>query len=403
MPTQQSLASCRQKKIVILANFATNIVNGPYIVIENIALNAYNLGYRCELWGISTEEDINNYPFYRHFNDDLFKFEVSDKLKQQLIADRDDIACINLHSVFTPNNIAIARYAKSLGIALCLTPQGAYHNYSFKRNFLKKAIFNFLYEEQFLKSIDYFFVHGQQEENFIKRYSSKPCYTLLNGAPAINISKPARKKYIKEDGPLRMLFLGRLDPLHKGLDVLIKSLATFKNGEVKLTIAGPQFNAKAQAQIIELIARLGLSDTVTICGPVYQQSEKEHLYASHHLFVHTSRWEGVPTGVLEALLYGMPVLVSKETNLADAVVAEKLGLAVQNLTPEEVSEQIRTFLDNPEELNTFAENAYRKTPTIFNWASIAQQYVNYVLDECANKANNSKATIPKAAAVDYLS
>ena len=34
---------------------------------------------------------------------------------------------------------------------------------------------------------------------------------------------------------------------------------------------------------------------------------------------------------------------------------------------------------NNDRLNEFSENAYTKTPQIFDWNKIAQQYVEYVL------------------------
>jgi len=46
------------KKIVIIANFATDRVNGAYNVIENIAIYTNKLGYTCELWGLSTETTL---------------------------------------------------------------------------------------------------------------------------------------------------------------------------------------------------------------------------------------------------------------------------------------------------------------------------------------------------------
>ncbi|WP_183562173.1 glycosyltransferase family 4 protein [Mucilaginibacter sp. SP1R1] len=365
------------KKIVIIANFATDRVNGAYNVIENIALYTNKLGYKCELWGLSTEIDRNDYPFYVHFNENLFSFKLTEGIKNKLTADRDSIVCVNLHSVFTPINIGIGKFVKALGIPLCVTPQGGYHDYTFKKNYLKKMIFLTLFEKSHLRRMDYFFIHGRQEGDFIKKYSSKPCYTLLNGFPEGRIEKSIYN-HQDADEKLKLLFLGRLDPLHKGLDLLLKGMQLLKDHAVELTLAGPQFNEASQKYLQQLIIDLDLTGVVTLQEPVYKQTEKEALYAAHHLFVHTSRWEGMPTGVIEALSYGMPVLISKGTNLADIVTKEQLGLVADELTPQGIADTIADISKNKYRLKEFSENAYSKSPAIFDWNKIAKQYADYV-------------------------
>jgi len=367
------------KKIVIIANFATDRVNGAYNVIENIAAYTNKLGYNCELWGLSTELDQNNYPFYVHFAANLLKFTVPEDLKNKLIADQDTILCVNLHSVFTPINIGLSKLVKELNLTLCVTPQGGYHDYTFDRNYLKKKIFLLLYEKAYLKRMDYFFIHGQQEENFIKQYSSKPCYTLLNGFPEGKIKNSIYDyENTRADHKLKLLFMGRLDPLHKGLDLLIKSMSILKDLNIELTLIGPLFTGEGQNYLFDLIKSLNLTKSVIIKAAVYKREEKEALYASHQVFVHTSRWEGMPTGVIEALSYGIPVLVSNGTNLGDIVKKEQLGWVVDELTPTGIATTINSIYKNKDRLNEFSENAHTKAPIIFDWNKIAQQYVEYV-------------------------
>jgi glycosyltransferase involved in cell wall biosynthesis len=369
-----------EKKIVIIANFATDRVNGAYNVIENLALYSNKIGVKCELWGLSTEIDRNDYPFYVHFNDSLFSFKVSEGLKNKLKSERESILCVNLHSVFTPINIAISKVVKALNIPLCLTPQGGYHDYTFQKNYFKKKVFLALFEKQFLGRMDFFFIHGKQEADFIKRYSSKPCFKLLNGFPEGKVKKTTYEHHPPgADQKVKLLFLGRLDPLHKGLDLLIKSMQHLKDIAVELTLTGPQFNEASQQYLHRLIAELGLKDTVAIKDPVYKQIDKESIYEAHDLFVHASRWEGMPTGVIEALSYGMPVLVSKGTNLGDIVEKEQMGIVIDDLTPQGIADCIAEVFKHKNKLRAFSENAYRRSPEIFDWNKIARQYVNHVM------------------------
>jgi glycosyltransferase involved in cell wall biosynthesis len=148
---------------------------------------------------------------------------------------------------------------------------------------------------------------------------------------------------------------------------------------VELTLIGPQFTEPAYIYIQELIRKLNLAEQVILKAPVYKQSEKEELYATHHLFVHTSRWEGMPTGVIEALCYGMPVLVSKGTNLGDIVKKEQFGQVIDELTPQSVAAAIMDISKNRERLGEFSQNAYSRSSQIFNWNKIAEKYIEAVL------------------------
>jgi glycosyltransferase involved in cell wall biosynthesis len=56
--------------------------------------------------------------------------------------------------------------------------------------------------------------------------------------------------------------------------------------------------------------------------------EKEALLDSAFVFVHTSRWEGMPFAVIEALATGCPVLVTPATNLGDYVEGFGAGVVV---------------------------------------------------------------------------
>ena len=48
-------------------------------------------------------------------------------------------------------------------------------------------------------------------------------------------------------------------------------------------------------------------------------SEKESVLIGSDVFIQTSRFEGMPMGILEAMSYGIPVLITEGTTLGEYV------------------------------------------------------------------------------------
>jgi N-acetylgalactosamine-N,N'-diacetylbacillosaminyl-diphospho-undecaprenol 4-alpha-N-acetylgalactosaminyltransferase len=57
----------------------------------------------------------------------------------------------------------------------------------------------------------------------------------------------------------------------------------------------------------ELVRELNLEDSITLLGNI----ENPHAYLAHaDIFASTARWEGMPNGLLEAMICGLPVVAS---------------------------------------------------------------------------------------------
>ena len=96
---------------------------------------------------------------------------------------------------------------------------------------------------------------------------------------------------------------GRLEA-EKGYDDLITAFYRFSrtNTEWKLLIIG---GGSLQAKLEKMAEEYGISGRVTITGYVHNISE---LLKNGSVFVMTSRWEGFPMTITEALEMGLPVI-----------------------------------------------------------------------------------------------
>ncbi|MCP4213897.1 MAG: glycosyltransferase family 4 protein [bacterium] len=128
--------------------------------------------------------------------------------------------------------------------------------------------------------------------------------------------EPGEEKYL--------LFLGRLDISHKGIDVLLESYKLAKVG-VPLVIAGDGIDRK---MVQQLIKKHGLKDYVRTVGWV-QGKEKYDLIKDCIAVCIPSRVEGWGIVATEAAAMGKPVIGTKVVGLEEAVADGKTGILVQ--------------------------------------------------------------------------
>jgi glycosyltransferase involved in cell wall biosynthesis len=102
---------------------------------------------------------------------------------------------------------------------------------------------------------------------------------------------------------LQLVACGRLSH-EKGYDLLIQAVSKFEAGQVYLTIVGdgPLMNS-----LVNQVSHLGIADRVEFLG--FQTNPYPYL-ARADWFVLSSRFEGFPNVVLEALACGTPVIAT---------------------------------------------------------------------------------------------
>jgi glycosyltransferase involved in cell wall biosynthesis len=162
---------------------------------------------------------------------------------------------------------------------------------------------------------------------------------------------------------------------HKGLDVLVKGYARYVRSaphlETELIVAGPDFRS-GRAELMALATAHIPDGGVRFPGPVFGD-DKDALMSSAYLFVHTSRWEGMPYAVLEALAQGCPVLVTPATNLGGFVDEFGAGLVVQG-TVGAISDGLATVLEMPtDRYEAMCSGALRLAAQRFGWPTVASQ------------------------------
>jgi glycosyltransferase involved in cell wall biosynthesis len=86
--------------------------------------------------------------------------------------------------------------------------------------------------------------------------------------------------------------------------------------------------------------------SLIIKDPLYNK-DKLIALASSDIFVHPSRTEGMPNGVLEAMSLALPCLISHETNMGPIIKESKCGWVVDN--------QVKSYVKKFEEIESITK------------------------------------------------
>ena len=153
----------------------------------------------------------------------------------------------------------------------------------------------------------------------------------------------AAKEGLDPDCPW-ILFVGRLQPQKNPL-ALLDALKALNPAFSKtlLLIVGEGDMARA---LMGRVKREGMEERVLFLG-YRQASEIATLYRAADLLLLSSRFEGLPLTVLEALSCGLPVVTPPVGDLASLIRGGVNGEVVEGADPEDAARALERVLKNP--------------------------------------------------------
>lgn len=136
----------------------------------------------------------------------------------------------------------------------------------------------------------------------------------------------------------RFLAVGRFSPRHKGFDLLLEAFALFAahDSEWTLEIVG---EGEEEDMLRRIIADRGIGGRVTISP--FTADIQSH-YASASVFVLSSRWEGQPLVLIEAMAHGLPVISSDIPVSRELIEGSGAGVLFES---ENIGSLCRTMAD----------------------------------------------------------
>ncbi len=282
---------------------------------------------------------------------------------------------VYLNSMFSrPFTIQPIRWhmRKSLAAQVVLAPRGMLHSGAIQYGTRKKQLFlNGIKLLGAQKKIIWQATDEQEAKDVQVRLGRKARVKLVGNAPTT--TAPEGNPAPKAVGSLKVLYVSRIQP-KKNLAYFLQSMAR-SSGSIHLDLIGPIEDLSYWKICQDLIAGLPLSSRVTYVGsfPHHQIMEMQQAY---HLFVLPTHGENFGHAIFDALLGGLPVLLSDQTPWTD-VEAQGCGWAVPLDHPVAFDKALATALAWDEAAFQAASSAARKYANAFlDRLALREQYLD---------------------------
>lgn len=275
------------------------------------------------------------------------------------------------HEIYHFEYIKIAKDLRKHHIPYIIIPHGSLVRKAQQKKWLKKFIANILFFNKFVNGAKAVQCLSNQElENTDVSVRKFLC---TNG-----IHYPQKIDKSFNESELNITYIGRLEVYVKGLDILVEAVSRIaellKQLNVKIHIYGPDIKGR-YAAVESLIRENNVSDIIKLNREI-SGADKYTVLENTDIFIQTSRHEGMPMGILEALGMGIPCIVTKGTSLGGIIHNYDAGWVAEN-TIESVAYNIKSAIAQRDCFKSKSNNARRLVEENFTWDNISDQALNY--------------------------
>jgi glycosyltransferase involved in cell wall biosynthesis len=363
-------------------------VNGVNKVVHWLSATQTEMGLDSEVWALKPNGApvTHEHPYpIKVFSTTKSRFLLTRELRAAL-SDLPSDTWVQLHSVYIPELTSIAKVLKKRGISYGVTTHGGYLSlYADQSRSLriKKAIFAALWENWMLRNAAMIHVIGATElEDLESRAPGQKMVIIPNGYEPNQLEIDPGPR--SEATPPAIMFCGRHEIKQKGLDLLLRGFAEYRKngGTLSLVLIS---GGKDNAFLRDLAQQLGIAEHVSWPG-VLPVGELRSTLRTAAAFVHTSRFDVLPTACLEAAALGLPLFVSEETNFGDYIEPRNAGWICRPNLPKSIAETMFAIeKTSPAERIAMGARAQRMIDEELRWDLICQK-LSHVAEECMSGA-----------------
>ena len=280
-----------------------------------------------------------------------------------------DIIHAHSYIFFTSLQCALVRKLKRFNLMLHIhggvqTPSWLHSNFQeylqllVKENLFDKIIGNFI-----LKNSDVIVSVSQKDLNVINnRYSiSKDISYCIPNAVDINKFQPdfnLKRKYIT--------FIGRLSYI-KGFDIFLEIISKLNELDTNL-----EFLIIGDGPLRPLLDKVITNIPITYYRS-YPYEKMQEIYNVSKALMITSRFEGVPTTILESLACETPVITSNVGGITEVIKNEYNGIVIDPSNFYQISEEILNKIHQESYLAKMGKNGRKVIEKNHSWQVVTNQ------------------------------
>lgn len=280
----------------------------------------------------------------------------------------DNLDLVVFHGIYIPQYISIYKKVLRKNIPYIIIPHGSLTKDAQNIKPLKKMLGNLMFFNKFIekaRAIQYLSEFEQYMSNDYKNYS----FVIGNGMIMPSIQK---REFSKDC--IKLVYVGRYSVYHKGLDILLdgckKAYIKMIKNNIEINLYGS--GNKEIDHINEMIKKRNLERVVKANGPIFNNKKQAEIIRND-AFIQTSRLEGQPLGIMEAMFLGMPVIVSEGTTFGSAVKENSCGFVCSN--PDEIATLFNNLKMDVNKFIKFGENSRKYAMNNFSWNVIADKSI----------------------------
>ena len=174
------------------------------------------------------------------------------------------------------------------------------------------------------------------------------------------------------NGPLRLITVGRLDPI-KGYLLLLDALKRLDD-----MVVGWHLNMIGDGDLMDKLRaqsqRYGLADQITFTGAIGQDRLQDHLIAADVMII-SSFMEGLPVVLMEAMSSQLAVISTNVAGVAELVEHDRSGLVVPAGSAEALADAIRELATDRTRMNAMGRHGRKKVVSEFSVELAGRQMV----------------------------
>ena len=182
----------------------------------------------------------------------------------------------------------------------------------------------------------------------------------------------------------RFITIGYIEQ-RKAQDLLVDAIDMLQeeiSGNAEFLIIGQNISLLAQ----KLAERIGADEKIKMLGPV-SRGEVHRLLEQSDVLICPSREDPMPTVCAEAMMHGVPCLVSDATGTAHYIHDGYDGLVFESENASDLKDKINWCVHHRGELKIMGKRAYEIYESIFSIRAFEQNLLMHV-EDMIGKAEN---------------
>jgi len=350
-------------------------------LIDEMALAQKKVGLDVAVWKISNSHtngssEVSTEFFPRRGTGFILSAEI-----KAAVNNLPPKSILHFHGSLVSEYFTLSKYIRKNrnDLKIIVSSHGGYSELTLRSLSIYKKAYFYFFEHLLIRNASLIHLVGPTETSGYKFYvnSSKSTLTLPNGLSDFEKNDHIENDDLKNTEKFIISYSGDFEIKRKGLDTLIESFKLFSeevNSPVALWLIG---RGNDEVALQKLVQHHGLEDKVKLFSN-HDKLLTKNLIQQTHVFVQPSRVDCIPMTALTAASFGVPLIITEETNLCKFIRQYESGWCLSKLDEENLKQALHEayFINQTDEVKaqTIARNSYRMIREELNWNALSKKW-----------------------------